>query len=210
MTTFIPPDKKIRITVEVENIGSEDLKGYFWLKVYYGKYFHFYGNPEADDYLWSLNAEASDSYGDSTETTLSPGEKKTMVGSNPVAVADLFSTGDVVDVGIVVGIASSSDKIGQEGHALSLLLDDEIQIGWGLEITAVNFSSYENPSTLDIKVRNRYSTSKTVTINIYVDGELAHQISETISADSEETISVSVADLGLSKGEHFVYCELSE
>ena len=210
MTTFIPPDKKIRITVEVENTGGVDITGYFWFKAYYGEHFHFYGNPEADDALWALNAKASDSYGDDTETTLSPGEKKTMVGSNPVVVADHFSVGDVIDVGVVVGVAASSDKIGQEGHMDSLLKDDEIQIGWAVEITSVNFSSYENPHTLYIKVRNNCSESKTVTINIYVDGNFRHQVSETISASSEETVSVDVTDLDLSKGEHFVYCELVE
>ena len=210
MTTFIAPDKKIQITVEVENVGGTDIKGYFWFKAYYAKYLFRQGNPEVDDALWALTAEASDSYGDSTETTLSPGERKTMVGSNPVVVADHFSTGDVIDVGIVVGVASSPDKIGQEGHMDSLMKDDEIQIGWAIEITGVNFSSYENPSTLDIKVRNNYAESKTVTINIYVDGDLTHQVSETISASSEETVSVDVANLNLSKGEHFVYCELAD
>ena len=210
MTTFIPPDKKIQITVEVENTGGTDLEGYFWFKAYYGKGLVDYGNPVANDDLWALAAKVSDSYGDSEKTTLSPGEKKTMIGESPVAVADHFSVGDVIDVGVVVGIASSSGMVGEEGHADSLLMDDVIQIGRAIEITGVNFSSYENPSTLDIKVRNRQPTSETVTINIYVDGTLTHQVSGTISADSEEVVSVDVANLGLGKGEHFVYCELAD
>jgi len=209
MTTYIPIDKKIQVTVEVENIGGTDITGYFWFKAYYGNLTGPTGNPLADDDIWASQADASDSYGDSTETTLSPGDKKTMVGSNPVKVADYYSEGDVIDVGIVVGIASSSDMVGKEGHADSLKKDDAIAIG-ALEIKSVNFSSYENPSTLDIKVKNPLPTSVTATINIYVDGDLTHQVSETISASSEETVSVDVANLNLSKGEHFVYCELAD
>jgi len=211
MTTYISINKKVQVTVKVKNTGEENIKGYFWFKAYYGSLTESTGDPLADDNAWASQADVSDSYEDSAETTLSPGEIKTMTGSNPVAVADYYSDGDTIDVGVVVGVAPSPDMVGMEGHVDSFKKDDEIVIGtYELGVVSVNFSSYENPSTLDIKVKNTYPISKTATINIYVDGALTHHVSETINASSEQTVSVNVSDLNLSKGEHFVYCEIAE
>jgi len=209
MVTYISIDRKVQVTVEVENTGEANVKGYFWFKAYYGKSLsNSTGNPLADDDIWADQADTSDSYGDSAETTLSPGERKVMIGSSPVAVADYYSEGDLIDVGVVVGVASSPDMVGEEGHADSLKKDNEISIG-ALRITGVNFSSYKNPSTLNVRVKNTFPTPRDATIDIYVDGVLTYEVSETISANTEQTISIDVAYLRLSKGEHFVFCEMA-
>jgi len=79
-----------------------------------------------------------------------------------------------------------------------------------VEITQVYFSSYKDPTDLNIEVKNKGTTAREVKINIYADGSLAHTVSDTIEAESTKTITVSVADLNLSWGEHFIYCELAE
>ena len=79
-----------------------------------------------------------------------------------------------------------------------------------VEITQVYFSSYKDPTDLNIEVKNRDKVAREVKINIYADGSLAHTVSDTIEAESMKTITVSVADLNLSRGEHFIYCELAE
>lgn len=78
------------------------------------------------------------------------------------------------------------------------------------EIVQVYFSSYKDPTYLNIEVRNESTAAREVKINIYVDGSLAHTATDTIEAESTKTITVPVADLSLSKGEHFVYCELAD
>ena len=79
-----------------------------------------------------------------------------------------------------------------------------------VEIVQVYFSSYKDPTDLNIEVRNKSTAAREVKINIYVDGSLAHTVTDTIDAESTKTITVSVSDLNLSGGEHFVYCELTE
>ena len=76
------------------------------------------------------------------------------------------------------------------------------------EIVQVYFSSYKDPTDLNIEVRNKSTAAREVKINIYVDGSLAHTVTDTVEAESTKTIKVAVSDLNLSKGEHFVYCEL--
>jgi len=77
-----------------------------------------------------------------------------------------------------------------------------------VEIVQVYFSSYKDPTDLNIEVRNRDSAAREVKINIYADGSLVHTVADTVEAESTKTIKVPVADLNLSKGGHFVYCEL--
>ena len=79
-----------------------------------------------------------------------------------------------------------------------------------VEIVQVYFSSYKDPTDLNIEVKNKGATAREITINIYADGSLAYTASDTIEAGSTKTITVSVADLNLSGGEHFIYCELAE
>jgi len=79
-----------------------------------------------------------------------------------------------------------------------------------VEIVQVYFSSYKDPSDLNIEVKNKGTTAREVKINIYADGSLVHAVSDTVEAESTKTIKVPVADLNLSKGEHFVYCEVAE
>ena len=79
-----------------------------------------------------------------------------------------------------------------------------------VEITQVYFSSYKDPTDLNIEVKNKGTTAREVKINIYVDGSLVHTVSDTVEAGSTKTITVPVADLNLGKGEHFVYCEIAE
>jgi len=79
-----------------------------------------------------------------------------------------------------------------------------------VEIVQVYFTSYKDPTDLNIEVRNEGTTAREVKINIYADGSLAHTVTDTIEAESTKTIKVAVSDLNLSKGEHFVYCELAE
>jgi len=77
-----------------------------------------------------------------------------------------------------------------------------------VEIVQVYFSSYKDPTDLNIEVKNKGTTAREITINIYADGSLVHTVTDTIDAKSTKTITVSVSDLNLSKGEHFVHCEL--
>lgn len=79
-----------------------------------------------------------------------------------------------------------------------------------VEIVQVYFSSYKDPTDLNIEVKNKGTTAREVKINIYADGSLAHAVTDTVEAESTKTIKVAVSDLNLSKGEHFVYCELAE
>jgi len=79
-----------------------------------------------------------------------------------------------------------------------------------VEITQMYFSSYKDPTDLNIEVKNKGTTAREVKINIYADGSLVHTVSDTVEAESTKTIKVPVADLNLSKGEHFVYCEVAE
>jgi len=77
-----------------------------------------------------------------------------------------------------------------------------------VEIVQVYFSSYKDPTDLNIEVKNKGTTAREVKINIYADGSLVHTVSDTVEAESTKTIKVAVSDLNLGKGEHFVYCEL--
>jgi len=79
-----------------------------------------------------------------------------------------------------------------------------------VEITQVYFSSYKDPTDLNIEVKNKGMAAREVKINIYADGSLVHTVSDTVEAESAKTIKVAVSDLNLSKGEHFVYCEIAD
>ena len=79
-----------------------------------------------------------------------------------------------------------------------------------VEITQVYFSSYKDPTDLNIEVKNKGMAAREVKINIYADGSLVHTVSDTVEAESTKTIKVAVSDLNLSKGEHFVYCEIAD
>ena len=79
-----------------------------------------------------------------------------------------------------------------------------------VEIVQVYFSSYKDPTDLNIEVKNKGTTAREVKINIYADSSLVHTVSDTVEAGSTKTIKVAVSDLNLSGGEHFVYCELVE
>jgi len=79
-----------------------------------------------------------------------------------------------------------------------------------VEIVQVYFSSYKDPTDLNIEVKNKGTTAREVKINIYADGSLVYTVSDTVEAESTKTIKVPVADLNLSRGEHFIYCELAE
>jgi len=85
-----------------------------------------------------------------------------------------------------------------------------IKVRASVEIVQVYFSSYKDPTDLNIEVRNKSTAAREVKINIYADGSLVHTVSDTVGAESTKTIKVPVADLNLSKGEHFVYCELAD
>jgi len=79
-----------------------------------------------------------------------------------------------------------------------------------VEIVQVYFSSYKDPADLNIEVKNKGTTAREVTINIYADGSHVHTVTDTVEAEGMKTITVPVADLNLSRGEHFIYCELAD
>ena len=81
-----------------------------------------------------------------------------------------------------------------------------------VEITNVYFSSYLNPSTLNIEVKNPNDLDRDITVGIYIDNYATSSpditINDTIPANTTKTITKNVSELNLSAGEHFVYCAL--
>ena len=82
-----------------------------------------------------------------------------------------------------------------------------------LTIEDVYFSSYRNPSAVNIVVNNPHVESKEVTVKIYVDNygtsTLDAEISDTILAESKKTLVKPVSELNLASGKHFVYCTIT-
>ena len=81
-----------------------------------------------------------------------------------------------------------------------------------LTIEDVYFSSYTNPSAVNIVVNNPHIESKEVTVKLYVDNyatsEPVAELTETIPAESKKTIAKLVSELNLVSGNHFVHCSL--
>ena len=87
-----------------------------------------------------------------------------------------------------------------------------VAIAIPLSITDVYFSSYSNPSTVNIVVNNPNNIETEVTVKICIDnyGTSAPvvEITDTIPANSEKILTKNVSELNLSSGEHFIYCSL--
>ena len=81
-----------------------------------------------------------------------------------------------------------------------------------LTIEDVYFSSYRNPSTVNIVVNNPHTESKEVTVKIYIDNYATSvpnaEIIDTIPAESKKTLIMLMSELNLTSGKHFVYCSL--
>ena len=77
-------------------------------------------------------------------------------------------------------------------------------------ITDVYFSSYYNPFTLNIVVNNPNNIEVEVTVKVYIDNygtsDPSDNITDTIPAKSDKTLTKNVTDL--TTGEHFIYCSL--
>lgn len=81
-----------------------------------------------------------------------------------------------------------------------------------LNIADVYFSSYSNPSTLNITVSNPNNIKIEVVVEIYADnyGTSAPvaEITDAIPPNSDKVITKNVSELNLSSGKHFIYCSL--
>ena len=77
-------------------------------------------------------------------------------------------------------------------------------------IEDVYFSSYRNPSAVNIVVNNPHVESKEVTVKLYVDNYATSiaEITDTVPAESKKALIKSVSELSLMPGKHFVYCSL--
>ena len=79
-----------------------------------------------------------------------------------------------------------------------------------LIITDVYFSCYSNPSTVNIEINNPNNIEMEVTVKVYIDNygtsDPSGEMTDTIPAKSDKTLTRSVADL--TAGEHFIYCSL--
>jgi len=85
-----------------------------------------------------------------------------------------------------------------------------LQITLPPTIEDVCFSSYENPSAVDIVVNNHNTIDIEVTVKIYVDNYATSvpdaEIIDTIPAEDKKTLNKAVSELNLTSGKHFVYC----
>lgn len=81
-----------------------------------------------------------------------------------------------------------------------------------LTIEDVYFSSYKNPSAVNIVVDNPHAVSKTVTVKLYIDNYATSaptaEITDIVPAMSKKTLTKAVNDLNLTSGKHFIHCSL--
>lgn len=78
-----------------------------------------------------------------------------------------------------------------------------------LEVVDVYFSSYSDPSTISIEVKNPSSIERDVVVKIYVDNYATSppdaEITDTIPANSSKILTKNVSELNLTSGGHFVF-----
>lgn len=77
-----------------------------------------------------------------------------------------------------------------------------------LTIEDVYFSSYRNPSTVNIVVSNPHSVPQTITVKLHIDNYTTStvEITDTVPPESMKTMTKPVSELNLTSGQHFLYC----
>ena len=143
-TVDIPSDKKIKVTVTIENTGSQSVTGDFTVEVFYADTLSDpTGYPESDRTMWRFESEASDS-GTVSDATLDVGGTLTIEGASPVDISEVegWSEGMTIDA-VIVLIAD----IDTTRYVLdSLKVADAVRIvapALRVEITDVTFSETE-------------------------------------------------------------------
>ena len=102
-TVQIPRDKKIKVSVTVENTGSRSVSGDFYLDVYYADTLSDPGDdPEDTLFTWISEADAHDTRYRYSQT-LNAGVSETWEGDLPVD-ASTWSEGTKIDAGIVLRV----------------------------------------------------------------------------------------------------------
>ena len=141
-TVEIPRDKKIKVSVTIENMGSQSVTGKFGFFCFYADVLSdSTGDPEQDYITWWYEREASDVKPMEEETTLDPGDTLTLEGPSPVE-ASTWSEDTTIDAGIVLGIVTDDTVI----YLDSLKIADAVRIvapALRVEITGVTFSATE-------------------------------------------------------------------
>jgi len=141
-TVDIPSDKKIKVTVTIENTGSQSVTNTFWFTAFYAETLSDEsGNPGNDYTRWNLESDVYDYATTSETTTLNPGDTLTIEGATPVS-ADNWAEGTLVDAGIVIGMGSGDNAVILD----SLKIADAVEIiapALRVEITDVTFSETE-------------------------------------------------------------------
>ena len=137
----IPSDKKIKVTVTIENTGSRSITNIFWFYAFYAETLSDESGDPSEDYsTWYGESDDFDNAVIS-ETTLNPGDTLTMEGLYPVS-ADHWAEGTLVDAGIVIGMGSGDNAVFLD----SLKITDAVKIvapALKVEITDVTFSETE-------------------------------------------------------------------
>jgi len=141
-TVQIPRDKKIKVTVTIENTGSQSVTGKFGFMCHYADTLSdSSGDPQQDWFTWWGEGDVYDSKPMDEETTLDPGSTLTMEGEYP-AEASTWSEGTIIDAGIIVSMKVDDTVI----HLDSLKITDAVEIiapTLRVEITDVTFSETE-------------------------------------------------------------------
>ena len=141
-TVQIPRDKKIKVTVTIENTGSQSVTGKFGFVCHYADTLSdSSGDPQQDWNTWFIEADEYDSKPMVEETTLDPGSTLTMEGEYPVE-ASTWSEGTIIDAGIIISMKLDDTVI----HLDSLKIADAVEIiapTLRVEITDVTFSETE-------------------------------------------------------------------
>ena len=139
-TVQIPSDKKIKVTVTIENTGSQSVTGRFGFYCFYADTLSdSTGDPDQDFNTWWYEREAEDIKTlTDPMTTLDPGDTLTMEGPSPVE-ASTWSEGTIIDAGIIPAVKFDDTVI----YLDSLKIADAVEIvapTLRVEITNVTFS----------------------------------------------------------------------
>jgi len=141
-TVDIPSDKKIKVTVTIENTGSQSVTGKFGFYCFYAAALSDpTGDLEQDWATWWYEREAADVKPMEEETTLNPGDTLTMEGPSPVE-ASTWPEDTTIDAGIILTMKTDDTVI----YLDSLKIADAVKIvapALRVEITDVTFSETE-------------------------------------------------------------------